>query len=136
EIVFNDLGTAESAVTNIYSKLVNNVLVYGGSNGISILLGTYADELQIYSTGTLEFQFFQNNLIATNVNVALTWNGSYNLIYATNAVKEGLENSTAISQNDKDRLLGEVLFLRAYIHFHLLNLFGEIPYVTTTDYTV
>lgn len=136
EIVFNDVATAEAALTSIYSKLSNNVLVCGNSKGISILLGSYADELQTYNTGLLEFQFFQNNLIATNTDVAALWNGSYNLIYSANAVKEGLENSTAISQNDKDRLLGEALFLRAYIHFHLLNLFGEIPYVITTDYTI
>lgn len=136
DIVFSDIGTAEAAVTSIYSKLSNNVLVCGNSKGTSILLGSYADELQTYNTGLLEFQFFQNNLIATNTDVAALWNGSYNLIYAANAVKEGLENSTTISHSDKDRLLGEALFLRAYIHFHLLNLFGEIPYVTTTDYTI
>ncbi|HXK00004.1 MAG TPA: RagB/SusD family nutrient uptake outer membrane protein [Gelidibacter sp.] len=133
-IVFNDLGSAEAAITNIYSKLSNNVLVCGNLNGISILLGSYADELQTYNTGISEFQFFQNSLVATNTNVASLWNGSYNLIYATNAIKEGLENSTALSQNNKNRLIGEVLFLRAYIHFHLLNLFGEIPYVATTNY--
>ncbi|MGQ2981863.1 RagB/SusD family nutrient uptake outer membrane protein [Flavobacterium sp.] len=136
EVVFNDVGTAEAAIKSIYSKLSNTVLVTGNSNGISILLGSYSDELQTYNTGLLEFQFFQNSLIATNTDVSTLWNGSYNLIYASNAILEGLENSTAISQNDKDRLSGEALFLRAYIHFHLLNLFGEIPYVTTTDYTV
>lgn len=136
ETVFNDLGTAEAAVTSIYSKLSNNVLVCGNSKGLTILLGSYADELQTYNTGLLEFQFFQNNLISTNTDVSALWNGSYNLIYAANAVKEGLENSTAIAQTDKDRLVGEVLFLRAYIHFHLLNLFGEIPYVTSTNYTI
>lgn len=136
ETVFNDLGTAEAAVTSIYSKLSNNVLVCGNSKGLSILLGSYTDELQTYNTGLLEFQFFQNNIVSTNTDVSALWNGSYNLIYAANAVKEGLENSTAIPQSDKDRLVGEVVFLRAYIHFYLLNLFGEIPYVTSTNYTI
>lgn len=136
ETVFKDIGTAEATVSSIYNKLFNNVLVSGNSNGLSILLGSYTDELQTYNTRLLEFQFFKNNLIATDTDVAVLWNGSYNLIYAANAVKEGLENSTTISQSDKDCLLGEALFLRAYIHFHLLNLFGEIPYVTTTDYKI
>src|SRR5690554_1421888 len=124
EMVFNDVGTAEAAITSIYSKLANNVLVCGNSSGISILLGSYADELQTYNTGISEFQFFQNSLIATNSSVSSLWNGSYNLIYAANAVKEGVENSSAISESDKNRLLGEALFIRAYIHFHLLNIFG------------
>lgn len=134
--VFNDLATAEAAVTDIYGKLSNNVLVCGNSNGLSILLGSYADELQTYNTQLLEYQFFLNNLISTNAAVTSLWNGSYNLIYMANAIKEGVESSTVLTQDDKERLKGEVLFLRAYIHFHLLNLFGEIPYVTTTDYRI
>ncbi|MCK0115240.1 RagB/SusD family nutrient uptake outer membrane protein [Gelidibacter sp. F63206] len=135
-IVFSDVGTAEAAMANIYSKLQNDVLVCGNSLGISILLGSYADELDTYSNGSIELQFYQNSLISTNSFVTSLWKGSFNLVYAANAVKEGLENSTTISQIDKDRLLGEVLFLRAYIHFHLLNLFGDIPYITTTDYII
>ncbi|MBO3100273.1 RagB/SusD family nutrient uptake outer membrane protein [Gelidibacter pelagius] len=131
---FSDIGTAEAAIANVYSKLRSGVLVSGNSSGISILLGSYTDELQTYNTGLTEFQFYQNSLIATNTSVNSLWTGSYNLIYAVNAVKEGLENSKTISPNDKDRLLGEALFLRVYIHFYLLNLFGDIPYVTTTDY--
>src|SRR5690606_6467197 len=34
----------------------------------------------------------------------------------------------------KNRLIGEAIFLRTFIHFYLQNLFGEIPYVTSTDY--
>jgi hypothetical protein len=135
DIVFNDIGTAEAAMANIYSKLVNDALVCGNSRGISILMGSYADELQTYNSGLFEFLFYQNNLIATNTNVSGIWNTSYNLIYATNAIVEGLKNSS-ISEIDKNRLTGEALFLRAYIHFYLQNLFGEIPYVTTTNYEV
>ena len=136
ETVFNNVETAEAALTKIYSKLSNDVLVCGNSKGISILLGSYSDELQTYNTGLTEHQFFLNNIIPANTDIAALWNGSYNLIYAANAVKEGVENSTGIQQDDKNRLIGEALFLRAYIHFHLVNLFGEIPYVTTTDYVI
>lgn len=132
--VFNDIGTAEAAIANVYSKLRSGVLVSGNSSGISILLGSYTDELQTYNTGLTEFQFYQNSLIATNTSVNSLWKESYNLIYAVNSVIEGIESSTTIPQSDKNRLLGEALFLRAYIHFYLLNLFGDIPYVTTTDY--
>lgn len=134
DIVFNDLNSAESAMTSIYSQLSNNVLVCGNSKGLSILLGNYTDELQSYNTNIPEHLFFQNNLISTNATVSTVWNDSYNLIYAANAIIEGLENSTMISTSDKERLIGESLFIRAYIHFHLVNLFGEIPYVATTNY--
>ena len=134
ETVFNDLGTAEAAVTNIYSELSNNILVCGNNKGISILLGSYADELQTYNTGISEFVFYQNNVTSLNSNVASLWDGSYKLIYAANAIIEGLDSSDAISEQDKSRLMGEVLFIRAFIHFYLVQIFDEIPYVTTTDY--
>src|SRR5690606_4566185 len=105
ETVFNDLGTAEAAVTNIYSELSNNILVCGNNKGISILLGSYADELQTYNTGISEFVFYQNNLTSLNSNVASLWDGSYKLIYAANAIIEGLDSSDAISEQDKSRLM-------------------------------
>lgn len=136
ELVFNDVETAEAAITSIYSKLTATVLTTGSSNGISILLGAYADELEVFNTNIPEMQFYQNTLVPTGIPVVQTWNGSYNLIYAANAVKEGVQQSTTLSTGDKSRLVGEALFVRAFIHFYLANLFGEIPYVTTTDYRV
>lgn len=134
-IVFNDLNTAEATMANLYSKLVNNSLVSGNSNGISLLLGNYADEIQNYNMGISEFQYYQNNLLATDLSIKSFWNNSYNLIYAANAIIEGLETST-LAESDKNKLKGEALFIRAFVHFHLHNLFGEIPYVSSTDYRI
>jgi hypothetical protein len=135
EVVFNDIATAEAAMANIYSKLVNQTLVCGNSKGITLLLGSYADELHTYNTGIGEFQFFQNSLTATHMDNGAIWNNSYNLIYVANAIIEGLKESP-LNENDKNRLLSEALFIRAFIHFYLLNLYGDIPYVTTTNYEV
>src|SRR5690606_35802333 len=34
----------------------------------------------------------------------------------------------------RQQLLGEALFCRAFFHFYLVNLFGPVPYVKTTDH--
>ncbi len=136
-IVFEDEATADAALIHIYTKLRSEQLVTGTSNGLSCLLGNYADELDYYGIGGLPaFEFYQNNLLPSNSTVTLTWNATYNLIYATNSIIEGVSNSTGISLNSKERLLGEAYFIRAYLHFYLVNLYGEIPYVITTDYQV
>lgn len=136
-IVFEDEATADAALIHIYTKLRSEQLVTGTSNGLSCLLGNYADELDYYGIGGLPaFEFYQNNLLPSNSTVTLTWNATYNLIYATNSIIEGVSNSTGISLNSKERLLGEAYFIRAYLHFYLVNLYGEIPYVLTTDYQV
>src|SRR5690606_34717045 len=74
--------------------------------------------------------------IASDVLVSRIWNSSYNLVYMANAAIEGLEASQTLPEEIKSQLLGEVLFIRAMTHFYLVNLFGDVPYITTTDYEV
>jgi len=137
ETVFENANTAKASLLHIYSRLRDNVLVTGNNYGITLLLGFYADELTYYSTANLPDQnFYQNNLLASNTTILSTWTDSYNLIYSANSILEGLVKSPNISDVDKKQLQGEALFIRAYIHFYLLNLYGSIPYVTTTDYRI
>lgn len=135
ENVFKDKATAQAALANIYIKMQNNVLVTGNFNGISNLLGNYADDLNYYGIdGQREEAFYKNVLLPSNSTISEVWNNTYNLIYASNAIIEGVTASTGIPQNEKGQLIGEAQFLRAYLHFYLVNLYGNIPYVTTTDY--
>ena len=64
------------------------------------------------------------------------WANTYQSIYATNAVIEGLLESTSLTPEQRDPLVGEAFFLRGLLYFYLNQLFGAIPYVTTTDYAV
>lgn len=136
EQVFEDVRTAEAVLVNIYTKMHNNVLVTGDVGGLSVLLGHYTDELTCYSTTLPELLFNQNELVATNATIRSLWRNTYNLIYSVNTVIAGVENSTVLAQADRNRLIGEALFIRAYLHFYLNQLFGEIPYVTSTDYRI
>src|SRR5690606_31950970 len=51
-----------------------------------------------------------------------------------NAVLEGLSASKKITGDVRAQLEGEAKFVRAFCHFYLVNLFGDVPYVMTTDY--
>lgn len=136
-VVYEDVATADAALAHIYSSLQSKALVTGSGSGMGILMGTYSDELISYSNyGLPEEKFFTNNLQANDATVASIWADSYNLVYASNAILEGTQASQTLQQDDKDRLQGEALFLRSYIYSYLVQLFGDIPYVTTTDYTV
>ncbi len=136
-MVFEDLTTANAAVVDMYIQLRERVLATGQSGGISMLMGHYADELEPYGYGGLfEENYYLNNLTPSNISVQSLWNNSYSLIYSANAIIERLEQSANITGVDKNRLQGEAYFVRAYTHFYLANLFGQVPYVTTTDYRV
>ena len=130
--VFKDVSTANAAIANLYIQIRDQGLVADNVNSISIALGYYADELVHYGTDGNEY--YQNNLQTTNFNISNIWNQSFNLIYGANSALEALEVSGAIADKDRTGFRGEALFMRAYIHFHLLNLYGSIPYVTGTDY--
>jgi len=47
---------------------------------------------------------------------------------------EGVTRATLLPDSDRRQLQGEALFTRAMLHFYLANVFGAIPYITTTDY--
>jgi hypothetical protein len=133
--VFEEKATANAAMTDIYSKIRDAGLLTGSASGLSHLLGNYTDELKFYGdpqNGAVAF--YNNSLIASNVEVKGLWDSSYNQIYAANAVVEGVQQSINLPTADKNQLKGEALFVRALIHFYLTNLFGDIPYITTTNY--
>jgi len=135
--VFEDAATADAAMVSIYSTLQSRALVTGETGGISILMGCYADELVSYSNwGLAEEAFYQNSLKASDAGVATLWNEGYSVIYSANAIIEGLAGPSAVPQADKDRITGEALLVRAYMHSYLTSLFGAVPYVTDTDYRV
>lgn len=135
--VFEDYLTADAAMTDVYSKIRDKGLLTGTQLGISNTLGIYADELTFYgppsNAGT---GFYTNNILPSNSIISLFWNNTYNQIYAANAVLEGVRASATLSAKEKAQLEGEALFVRGLLHFYLLQVFGGIPYLTSTDYKV
>lgn len=133
--VFNEYATAEGALTDIYSKIRDQGLLTGTSAGLSYQLANYSDEFTCYSApGGPALPFYFNTLLPANTSISSYWNSSYNQIFATNAVMEGVQKSAKLSVKQKEQLNGEALFIRALIHFYLTNLYGDIPYILTTDY--
>lgn len=134
ETVFLDEKTANSAVLGIYSEMMTFAgFMNAGGNGITNVLGLSADEFQELPTAGE----FQQNLVKTN-NAILQgtyWQAGYKYIWYANSVLEGIAKSN-LSQDVKSKLEGEVKFIRALSNFYLVNLFGDIPMVTTTDYRV
>lgn len=133
--VYEDAATATAALSDIYANLRDRGIVSGNAQGLSILMASYADELQVYSNNSHVTNFYKHNVLGSDPTVSQLWSSSYSQIYAANALIEGLSISI-IDNESKNQILGEALFIRAYLHFQLANLFGDIPYITTTDYNL
>lgn len=134
--VFEDITTANAALADIYSRMREGGVVAGVQNGGTILMAGYSDDLEFYGENVDIEQFNKHTMMPSNTMLSGLWNTTYGQIYAINAFIEGIESSSVITGADRDRLLGEAIFLRAYFNFYLVNLFGDMPYVTITDYAV
>lgn len=137
EQVFSDDATAEAAVRGIYADMVSGHVFSGDQNSVLALAGLSSDELFHPPGSNIEaVQFQENNLLSDNQLILNLWDNIYKSVYAANALMEGLEASTGLTAGTRKEFMGEALFIRAFCHFYLVNLFGEVPLVTTTDYRV
>ncbi|MGJ8734684.1 MAG: RagB/SusD family nutrient uptake outer membrane protein [Cellulophaga sp.] len=133
ETVFTDVALAEGALANIYYKMREQGMV-SGSSGLSTLMAIYADELNYIGESDDRLRLENHNVTALHLTVSAGWSNADNLIYAANDIIKGVENSTVLSIEEKERFKGHALFVRGYIHSLLVPLFGDVPYINTTNY--
>jgi hypothetical protein len=81
-----------------------------------------------------DFQLQQNVLTSSNSQTGQLWDQIYFTIYQANSIIQGLEGTTGVGDSIKNELIGESEFVRAFCDFYLVNLFGNIPLVTTINY--
>ena len=130
--VFNNPSTAIAAVTSIYAQMFIDNYPYS----IALYTGMSSDELKSYSSYTPFVQLYTNSLTVGSGAYTDIWNSGYSYIFQANQAIEGLQNSSAVDAAIKAQLTGEAKFIRAFWHFYLCNLFGNIPIVVTTNYSV
>ncbi|HLX55076.1 MAG TPA: RagB/SusD family nutrient uptake outer membrane protein [Aquella sp.] len=138
--VFNTNSTAASAVSGIYLSMAGSTpppgsSIGGGQYGISALLGLSSDDFTLYpTTDPLLNQTYSNSLLSNNP--APMWADLYNCIYKANTAIEGLLTSSGVTPSMKQQLTGEAKFIRAFCNFYLINIYGDVPLVTVTNYKI
>jgi hypothetical protein len=131
--VYNNSSTASAAVTGIYEQMMENENSISGAQSVTSLLGLSADELQAYPNSPLVLQQAYSNTLKNNSGLTF-WNQFYNYIYLANTAIVGLNGSSGVTDSLKNQFLGEALFIRAFMHFYLVNIYGAVPWVTSTNY--
>lgn len=56
------------------------------------------------------------------------WEMFYSAVDVCNNALYFIPRNNAISENEKNILMGEAYFLKAFYHFHMVNIWGAIPY--------
>jgi hypothetical protein len=134
--VYNNDATAAAVLTGIYARISNaNFNIKSTSiTSVSLYAGLSADELTLFDVSQVSFAPFYKNELTSTITAGNFWNDLYTIIFAANSAIEGLNNSSGLTASVKQQLLGEAKFVRDFCYFYLLNLYGDVPLVLTTDY--
>lgn len=130
--VFERNETAISAMTGIYARMLDN------TNQTPLIMSWYcgmaADEMNTYYSVPTYIELLQNRQTPETALTNLFWNGGYNFIYRANSIIEGLQISNQVTSEVKQQLLGEAYFIRAFWYFYLVNFYGDVPLILSTNY--
>ncbi|MBW8683473.1 RagB/SusD family nutrient uptake outer membrane protein [Chitinophaga rhizophila] len=125
--IFDSDINAASVLTGLYTRISSF-----NFDDMSMRLGLASDELETNAPPNSILSLIYTNSISKEGN-QLFWTSLYEYIFRINSAIEGITSSKGLSSLVKQRLLGEAKFLRAFIYFHIVNLYGRAPLITTTD---
>ncbi|TWI95319.1 RagB/SusD domain-containing protein [Mucilaginibacter frigoritolerans] len=132
---FADSASTISAVAGVYTYNPGNGFAYSDGN-LTICTALSADELTTSISSDAQ-QFYTYTLTPLNGRVTSNlWPLPYQSIFQVNSVLSGVANNSALSAALQKQITGEMEVVRALYYFNLVNMFGGVPLVTTTNYAV
>lgn len=144
---FLDLEPQSQGVA-VENTSADSILYKTASEAEAALAGAYADfkneyyQLDYYVNGDAQsddayaggdnpanFQIDDYKLDATNTNVSRDWRYLYSTIGKTNAVinNVGKVQDPALTAARKEEIIGEASFIRAFMYFQAVQLWGDVP---------
>ena len=126
-----DKSGFESAIFQIYNSIRSDIYKY--SNGRIPLLGCDLDIFLATSTTVWchPIYYWTSSFNADNSTVLDLWQKFYKWIYYCNTIIDKAEGDNVkwVSDNEKNTILGEARFLRAFAYRFLANIWGGVPLV-------
>ena len=135
--VFSDSTATLGAVLALYSNANINSVTTSASIGsasliydISLYASMSADDAYAYNYASFT-PYMTNTLTAGNLG-SVIYPYPYQVVNIADLDIQGISGST-FGTAYKNQLIGECEFWRAYAYFNLVNFFGDVPLITTTD---
>lgn len=132
---YNTLQEFDMSLTGVYNILLSASWDDDGRYGTYfqgfLLLGRVGtDEMVVrYDNGHGEKALGDYSYTPTNVYVSRPWYMMYKGIQRANVIIDKLTSMSFSDAAEKNRILAEAHFLRAFFYFHLVRLYGEVPIV-------
>jgi hypothetical protein len=134
--VFADSVGASAALNGVYINLMQNFGFSFNNGGITAFTGLTGDELYESTFSPPDEELYNNAITISNADAQLLWTTAYQSIYLVNACISGIENSTTISASAKKSMTSEAFVIRSFLYFNLVNIYGDVPLIVGTDYSV
>lgn len=129
---FADSSTAVTAIAGIYAYNAGQGFAYSDA-ALTYCTGLSADELSYAQSNGIQ-QFYNYSLTPLNSSVNQLWSYPYQSMYQVNDVLNGVTNNAGLSSSFQKQIIGEMEVVRALYYFNMVNLFGGVPLVTSTNY--
>lgn len=127
----NNPNNAIQLVNGVYSKQLDYNMYAFSWIGITSIVSDDADKGSTLSdTGVDKGRLDNLAFTASDISFNDVWIGRYHGIYLANNALFYLDQ-LSIEENLKNRLIGEIKFLRALFYFDLVRCFGGVPLVTS-----
>ncbi|WP_442591744.1 RagB/SusD family nutrient uptake outer membrane protein [Pedobacter sp. AW31-3R] len=133
ETVFSSDKLAANALSGLYTGLSGSTTQ---STSLPVYSSIQADDLLYTGINATSSELFNNSYSFLSTFQSSIFSDWYSTIYRANAIIEGLQKYSGTSDAVKKSYTAEAKAIRAYCYFNLVNSFGEVPLVLTTNVAV
>jgi len=129
DAVWASSGSALLFVNDVYNSLSGPLYNFTAGDGLGNHMFDFAftDDVVDNNNAWNQFEFTPSNVASL---VTDRWTPCYTSIRKTNLGIEKITAATDIGQDDKNRLLGDLHFLRGMFYFELFRFYGGVPIIT------
>jgi hypothetical protein len=128
---FQNGDQAQAAINGLYDNLriLSNLGDVGYGESTWVALELFAQHASTLGQSQFNGQILNQTLNAANPYYSNFWNNAYSGIGAANL---SITRIPPITMNEatKKSLLGEAYFIRAFLYYHLVRLYGDVPLIT------
>ncbi|MDP2235121.1 MAG: RagB/SusD family nutrient uptake outer membrane protein [Bacteroidales bacterium] len=131
-LLYKTSSEVEAALAGVYSDFRNEYF----SLDYFVNGDAQSDDAYAGADNPANFQIDEFSIDATNSNVSRDWAYLYGTIGKANAVYNNVEAVPDLSADRKKQIKGEAAWIRAYMYFQAVQLWGDVPLQLTEVKTV
>ncbi|MFA6083240.1 RagB/SusD family nutrient uptake outer membrane protein [Mucilaginibacter sp.] len=122
---FVDKASLDAGVVGVYSSVKDLFGVYTNTPLFMTEIGT--DEAMFKGTSGVRYNFDRSTFSPSEGAIGEFWIRHFEIATRANSIIAAANTVANVSTADRDAIIGEARFLRAYVYFRLVQTYGELP---------